>query len=84
MTIALSELRDTENTGDTEKECLRLRVELTTTQKLLDGVQAKLSNESFTSRAKAEVVEGARAQERDLTQKIDALTRKVEALCGSR
>ena len=84
VTIALSELRDTENTEDTEKECLRLRVELTTTQKLMDGVQAKLSNDSFTSRAKAEVVEGARAQERDLTQKIDALTRKVEALCGSR
>ncbi len=70
--------------ADTAKECARLRTELDSTQKILAGVQSKLGNESFTSRAKPDVVEGARAQERDLSQKVDALTRKVEALCGTR
>ncbi len=70
--------------ADTAKECARLKAELDSTQKILAGVQSKLGNESFTSRAKPEVVEGARAQERDLSQKVDALTRKVEALCGTR
>ena len=68
----------------TTKECARLKSELEQTQKILSGVTAKLSNESFTSRAKPEVVHGARAQERDLSQKIETLTRKVEALCGTR
>jgi valyl-tRNA synthetase len=72
------------STADTEKEIARLRTELESTQKILGGVQAKLGNESFTSRAKPEVVEGARAQERDLAQKVDALSRKIEALCGTR
>ena len=84
VVVALSELRETQSAEDIAKECARLSAELATTQALLDGVQAKLSNDAFTSRAKPEVVEGARAQERDLSQKVDALTRKVEALCGSR
>ena len=82
--IAIAELIGEGSAEDTAKECARLRTELATTQKLLDGVLAKLSNDSFTSRAKPDVVEGARAQQRDLSQKVDALTRKVEALCGSR
>ncbi len=82
--IALSQLMGTESAEDTAKECARLKAELEQTQKILAGVQSKLGNESFTSRAKPEVVEGARAQERDLSQKVDALTRKVEALCGTR
>jgi valyl-tRNA synthetase len=69
--------------ADTAKECARLKTELEATQKILAGVQSKLGNESFTSRAKPDVVEGARAQERDLLQKVESLTRKVEALCGT-
>jgi valyl-tRNA synthetase len=69
--------------ADTAKECARLKTELESTQKILAGVQSKLGNESFTSRAKPDVVEGARAQERDLLQKVESLTRKVEALCGT-
>jgi len=84
VVIALSELLEAERAEDTAKECARLRTELDQTQKILDGVRARLSNDSFTSRAKPEVVDGARAQERDLAQKVDALTRKVEALCGTR
>ena len=84
VVIAMSELREAGSAEDTAKECARLKVELEQTQKILAGVSAKLANESFTSRAKPEVVDGARAQERDLSQKVDALTRKVEALCGTR
>ncbi|HYW50906.1 MAG TPA: class I tRNA ligase family protein, partial [Gemmatimonadaceae bacterium] len=84
VVIALSQLRDAESAEDTAKEVARLRAEIEQTKKILGGVQAKLGNESFTSRAKPEVVEGARAQERELLQKLDALTRKVEALCGTR
>ncbi len=84
VVIAMSELIGTESAEDTAKECARLTAELATTQKILAGVTAKLANDSFTSRAKPEVVEGARAQERDLSQKVESLTRKIEGLCGSR
>ncbi len=84
VVIAMSDLIGEESAEDTAKECARLRAELDATLKILSGVQTKLGNDSFTSRAKPEVVEGARAQERDLSQKVDALTRKVEALCGTR
>jgi len=84
IVIALAQLREAESAGDTQKEITRLRGEIDQTQKLLDGVTAKLGNESFTSRAKPEVVEGARGQARDLSQKVEALSRKVEALCDTR
>jgi valyl-tRNA synthetase len=84
VVIGLAQLAGSESAEETAKECARLKGELDQTQKILAGVTAKLSNESFTSRAKPEVVEGARALERDLSQKVDALTRKVEALCGTR
>jgi len=84
IVIALAQLREAESAGDTLKEIARLRGEIEQTQKLLDGVNAKLGNESFTTRAKPEVVDGARGQARDLSQKVDALTRKVEALCDTR
>ncbi|MCC7055328.1 MAG: valine--tRNA ligase [Gemmatimonadaceae bacterium] len=84
VVIAMAQLAGSESAEDTAKECARLSAELEQVRKLLAGVTAKLANESFTSRAKPEVVEGARAQERDLSQKVEALTRKVEALCGTR
>ena len=83
VVIPMSELLGSESAEDTAKECARLRAELATTQGILGGVNAKLSNEAFTSRAKPEVVEGARAQQRELAQKVDALTRKIEGLCGT-
>ena len=84
LRVAMSELLSTEDSEDNQRECARLKAELESTQKILNAVTSKLGNEAFTARAKPEIVEGARAQERDLTQKVDALTRKVEALCGSR
>jgi valyl-tRNA synthetase len=69
---------------DVGRECARLRDELAQKAKLLDGVRTRLANEGFTARAKPEVVEGARAQERDLAAQVAALTTKVEALCGAR
>ena len=80
VVIALAQLRDELSAEDTAKEAVRLNSEIEATQKILDGVRAKLSNDAFTSRAKPEVVDGARAQERDLAQKVETLTRKVEAL----
>jgi len=84
VVIAMSELMGSESPEDTAKECARLTAELEATQRILAGVTAKLANESFTSRAKPEVVDGARGQERDLSQKVESLTRKVEGLCGGR
>jgi valyl-tRNA synthetase len=83
ISIPLAQLMGTESAEDVAKECARLQAERTQTQQILAGVTAKLANESFVSRAKPEVVEGARAQERDLTQKVTALSRKIEALCGT-
>ncbi|MBC7844369.1 MAG: valine--tRNA ligase [Gemmatimonadaceae bacterium] len=84
LSIEMVELMGEESVEDTARECARLKSELENTVTILAGVQSKLGNESFTSRAKPDVVEGARAQERDLSQKVDALRRKVEALCGTR
>ena len=69
---------------DVDKECQRLRDELAQVAKLLEGVRGRLANEGFVSRAKPEVVEGARAQERDLAARAASLAAKVEALCGGR
>jgi len=80
VVIALSELREAESAEDTAKEIARLRAELAQTEKLLEGVVARLSNESFTARAKPDVVEGARAQQRDLAGKVDALRRKLDVM----
>jgi valyl-tRNA synthetase len=80
VSIPLAELMGAESAEDAAKEKLRLAAELEQTQKLLDGVKARLSNEAFTARAKAEIVEGARSQERELIQKVEALTKKVAAL----
>jgi valyl-tRNA synthetase len=83
ISIALSELMGVESAEDAAKECARLKAEREQTEKILAGVTAKLSNDAFVLRAKAEVVEGARGQARDLTQKVESLTRKIEALCGA-
>ncbi len=68
---------------DVDKECARLRGELSQAEKLLTGVRARLGNPAFTERAKAEVVEGARQQERELATRSDQLRGKVASLCGA-
>jgi valyl-tRNA synthetase len=69
---------------DVEKECARLRAELAQVTQQLAGVRARLANESFTARAKPEIVEGARAQEAELATREAGISRKVETLCGAR
>jgi valyl-tRNA synthetase len=67
---------------DVEKECARLRGELAQTERLLAGVRQRLGTAAFTDRAKPEVVEGARSQERDLATREGQLRTRVEVLCG--
>ena len=52
---------------DTERVHSRL-MELVETEKLLASTQAKLANESFVSKAPAQVVDGVRAKEAELQE----------------
>ena len=65
---------------DLEAERARLAKELETVEKQLAGVLAKLGNESFTSKAPASVVEGAKENARQLTEKRDALRNSLTQL----
>ena len=65
---------------DLEAEKARLEKELANVEKQLAGVQAKLGNESFVSKAPANVIEGARQNARALTEKRDALQESLERL----
>jgi len=58
---------------DLAAEKARLQKELANVEKQLFGVTAKLNNESFTAKAPANVIEGARENARALTEKRDAL-----------
>jgi valyl-tRNA synthetase len=66
------------NLIDKEAETARLRKNLADLQRQLAAVQGKLKNESFTSRAPAEVVAQQRAREAELLAQIAA----VKALLG--
>jgi valyl-tRNA synthetase len=65
---------------DLEAEKNRLEKELANVEKQLAGVLAKLGNESFTSKAPASVIDGARENARALTEKRDALRESLETL----
>ena len=69
-------------TIDVGKECARLKQELEGLDKQLAGLRARLANESFTSRAKPEVVEAERRKEQEWSQRRVQLADKVAALCG--
>jgi valyl-tRNA synthetase len=62
-------------------EKARLEKELAGVEKQLAGVQAKLGNETFTARAPAAIIEGARENARALTEKRDALRESLRAAC---
>jgi valyl-tRNA synthetase len=64
---------------DKEAERARLRKALADVNRQLDAVRAKLRNESFVSRAPAEVVEQQRAKEADLASQYAA----IEALLAT-
>ncbi len=68
---------------DVDKECTRLGTELSQLDKQLAALRARLSNEGFTTRAPAPVVEAERHKEREWSVRRDRLARKVETLCSS-
>ncbi|MEP7344322.1 MAG: hypothetical protein ABI877_03605, partial [Gemmatimonadaceae bacterium] len=68
---------------DLNKECSRLRGELTQLEKQLDALRVRLSNENFISRAKPDVVEGERRKEAEWSTRRVQLQTKVDALCGA-
>ncbi len=67
---------------DIDKECARLTGELTSLEKQLSGLEGRLSNEKFTSKAPADVVAAERAKLAEWTTRRQQLRDKVQTLCG--
>jgi len=65
---------------DFKAERARLNKELDNTKKQLDGVNSKLSNENFTSKAPAAVVDAQREIAQKLTDKIEMLKESLSKL----
>jgi valyl-tRNA synthetase len=65
---------------DPAAERARLSKELAAVEKHIAGTEARLSNEAFTSKAPAAVLEGARKQLADQKAKRDEITRLLNAL----
>jgi valyl-tRNA synthetase len=65
---------------DLEAERARLQKELETVEKQLAGVSGKLGNANFVGKAPANVIEGARANARQLTEKRAALRESLAGL----
>lgn len=68
---------------DFEAERARLNKELTSAQKQLDGINAKLSNENFVSKAPAPVVEAQREAARKLNEKIAMLNDSLSKIANA-
>ncbi|MEK7403167.1 MAG: valine--tRNA ligase [Gemmatimonadota bacterium] len=67
---------------DIDKECARLTGELASVEKQLQGLEGRLSNEKFTSKAPPDVVAGERAKLAEWTTRRQQLRDKVQTLCG--
>src|SRR6266550_2784341 len=67
---------------DLTKECGKLRTELEQLDLQLGALSKRLSNEGFTSRAPANVVEAERKKKQDWIKRREQLAEKVKALCG--
>ena len=65
---------------DVQQECKRLSAEVERLDKQLAGLAARLGNESFVSRAPAEVVAAERAKEQTWREQRGALAAKLKAL----
>ncbi|HHV31167.1 valine--tRNA ligase [Caproiciproducens sp. LBM24188] len=65
---------------DKEAELARLKKELAMAQKQYDNAQAKLKNETFLSKAPANVVDGVRQNAAKLSEHIALLQSGIEAL----
>jgi valyl-tRNA synthetase len=69
-----------EGAVDVQQECKRLSTEVERLDKQLAGLAARLGNESFVSRAPAEVVAAERAKGQTWRDQRDALAAKLKAL----
>lgn len=67
---------------DVAKECDKLKTELAQLDKQLSNLTQRLANESFVSKAPANVIEGERQKQRDWTARKEQLQQKVKSLCG--
>jgi valyl-tRNA synthetase len=67
---------------DVQKECTRLRGELTSLEKQLESLESRLANEKFVSKAPADVVAGERRKLGEWSARRQQLRDKVQTLCG--
>jgi valyl-tRNA synthetase len=67
---------------DLDKECARVKNELEQLEKQLTGLEQRLQNEKFMSKAPPNVVEAERQKQREWSARREHLSRKVRALCG--
>jgi valyl-tRNA synthetase len=65
---------------DVEAERQRLQKQKEFIENGIRPLQAKLSNDSFVSRAKPEVVEQSRQKLKDLTDQLDAVNKNLDEL----
>jgi valyl-tRNA synthetase len=71
-----------EGVVDLEQERARLRKEIDRIEGMLRGTEAKLANESFTSRAPADVVEKERAKAESQRSQLQGLREKLRLFQG--
>ena len=67
---------------DLDRECTRLRSELSELERHLLSLEQRLANERFTSKAPASVVEAERQKQQEWSARRKLLARKVEELCA--
>jgi len=63
--------------ADLARERARLEKELAEARGLLEAADARLANESFVSRAPADVVEGARRRAAELRERVAVLEERL-------
>ncbi len=68
---------------DLDRECEKLKTELSQLDRQLTALTARLSNENFTARAPASVVQTEREKHADWTARKAHMEEKVRSLCGS-
>ncbi len=67
---------------DLDRECARLRNELSELERHLGSLEQRLANERFTAKAPASVVEAERQKQREWSARREQLARKVGELCA--
>jgi valyl-tRNA synthetase len=65
---------------DIEQERRKLAMELEQLEKQLGALRGRLSNDAFTARAPAHIVEGERSKEHEWATRVDGLRKKLHSL----